>query len=50
MDNERTVFVIDDDEAIRDSLTMLLKSVGLPVQTFESGQHFLDVVDPGWQG
>ena len=37
-----TVFVVDDDAAVRDSLRMLLKSVGLPVEVFESGQEFLD--------
>jgi FixJ family two-component response regulator len=37
-----TVFVVDDDAAVRDSLRLLLKSVGLPVEVFESGQEFLD--------
>jgi len=37
-----SVFVVDDDAAVRDSLRMLLKSVGLPVEVFESGQEFLD--------
>jgi hypothetical protein len=36
-----TVFVVDDDAAVRDSLRMLLKSVGLPVEVFESAQEFL---------
>ncbi len=37
-----TVFVVDDDSAIRGSLKLLLKSVGLNVRTFESGREFLD--------
>jgi two-component system response regulator FixJ len=37
-----TVFVVDDDAAVRDSLRLLLKSVGLPVEVFESAQDFLD--------
>ncbi len=37
-----TVYVVDDDSAIRGSLKLLLKSVGLGVQTFECGQEFLD--------
>ncbi len=37
-----TVFVVDDDSAIRGSLRLLLKSVGLSVRTFDSGQAFLD--------
>ena len=37
------VFVVDDDEAVRDSLRSLLGSVNLPVKAFASGQDFLDV-------
>jgi len=40
-----TVFVIDDDEAVRTSLRLLLKSVGLPVETYGSAQEFLDGFD-----
>jgi FixJ family two-component response regulator len=40
-----TVFVIDDDQGIRDSLRLLLKSVGLPVRTQASAQEFLQVYD-----
>lgn len=36
------VYVIDDDEAVRDSMSMLLDSVGLENQTFFSAQNFLD--------
>src|SRR6266478_9867809 len=35
------VLVIDDDASIRDSLSNLLRSVGLNVQTFASAQEFL---------
>jgi len=38
-----TVFVIDDDDAVRNSLRLLLKSVGLAVRTFASGQEFLPI-------
>ena len=44
-DKPATVFVVDDDEAVRTSLRLLLKSVGLPVETFESGTAFLDQYD-----
>lgn len=37
-----TVFVVDDDAAVRDSLKLLLKSVGQAVETFASAQEFLD--------
>ncbi len=45
-----TVFVVDDDEAVRTSLRLLLKSVGLPVETFASAQEFLDQFDPDRAG
>ena len=37
-----TVFVVDDDGAVRSSLRLLLKSVGLAVSAFDSAQAFLD--------
>jgi len=37
-----TVFVVDDDSAVRDALKLLLRSVGHPVETYGSGQDFLD--------
>jgi FixJ family two-component response regulator len=35
------LFVVDDDEAVRRSLGMLLLSRGYAVQVFESGESFL---------
>jgi two-component system response regulator FixJ len=40
------VFVIDDDEAMRDSLDFLLGAADFDVTLFESAQHFLDAL-PG---
>jgi two-component system, LuxR family, response regulator FixJ len=37
-----TIFIVDDDTAVRDSLKMLLRSVGQAVETFGSGQEFID--------
>ena len=37
-----TIFIVDDDAAVRDSLKMLLRSVGQAVETFGSGQEFID--------
>jgi FixJ family two-component response regulator len=45
-----TVFVVDDDQAVRQSLDLLIKSVGLPVCTFASAQEFLDRFDPAQPG
>ena len=36
------VYVIDDDEAMRDSLSFLLGAADFDVTLFESAQHFLD--------
>ena len=41
-----TVFVVDDDEAVRNSLRFLLKSVGLATQTLSSATEFLDTYRP----
>jgi FixJ family two-component response regulator len=38
---DETVFVVDDDESIREGLKSLLKSAGFNVQTFTSAQDFL---------
>jgi DNA-binding NtrC family response regulator len=40
------VFVVDDDPAIRDALTSLLRSVGLAVETFGSAQEFCNRQPP----
>lgn len=40
-DGDATIFVIDDDESIRDSIRSLLRSVGLRVEAFESCESFL---------
>ena len=42
----RNVYVIDDDEAMRDSLNFLLDSSGFSVRLFETAQGFLDAL-PG---
>src|SRR5262245_23211633 len=41
MASERRVFVIDDDEAVRDSLGLLLESAGHQVRSFGSALDFL---------
>src|SRR5262245_60472871 len=43
---DSTVFIVDDDPAMRDSLTWLVESEGLPVQTYASAEDFLDTYDP----
>jgi RNA polymerase sigma factor (sigma-70 family) len=48
--DEQTVFVVDDDAAVRDSLSWLIKSVGLRVETYGSAQEFLEAYDPKRSG
>jgi FixJ family two-component response regulator len=43
---EPTVFVVDDDRAIRDGLESLIRSVGLRVSTFASAAEFLAATRP----
>ena len=49
-ESDAVVFVVDDDPAIRDALTSLLRSVGLAVETFESAQEFLNRQPPDGPG
>jgi FixJ family two-component response regulator len=39
---QRTVFIVDDDEAVRDSLSWLMQSVGLRPKSFGSALEFLE--------
>ena len=47
---EPTIFIVDDDEAVRDSLRMLMKSVGYAAECFGSAGEFLDAYDPDRAG
>jgi RNA polymerase sigma factor (sigma-70 family) len=40
-----TVFIVDDDEPVRDSLRMLMRSVGLNAETFAGAAEFLQAYD-----
>ena len=42
MPAEPCVFVVDDDEDVRDAVSLLIGSVGLPVRSFPTAQAFLD--------
>lgn len=47
---EPTVFVVDDDPAMRESLRWLIESVGLRVETFATGNEFLQQYHPSRGG
>ena len=45
MENESTVFIINDDPAVRQASTVLIRSMRLQVEAYESAEHFLDHFD-----
>jgi len=45
-----TIYVVDDDEGVRNSLRFLLKSVGLSARTLASAREFLETYRPGQPG
>jgi two-component system response regulator FixJ len=47
---DQTVFVIDDDEAVRDSIRMMLERSGYKVRTFASAEEFLEAYEPSAMG
>jgi len=42
MNTEATIFIVDDDPAIRDALTLMVVQEGFTVSTFESAETFLE--------
>lgn len=48
--NEPKVFVVDDDEAVRDSMSMLFDTIDLPHQCFASATEFLKFYDGSQRG
>lgn len=47
---EQTVFIIDDDAAVRDSLSLLIESEGYAIKAYASAEEFLTAQGPGIQG
>jgi FixJ family two-component response regulator len=45
-----TVYIVDDDEAVRDSLRWLLEANGYRVRSFVSAERFLEDYDPAQVG
>lgn len=50
MQAEYEVFIVDDDAAVRDSLTALIESAGFKVESFESAEAFIASYDPTRKG
>lgn len=45
-----TVFIVDDNPAVRDAIRWLVQQVGLDAQTHASAQEFLAAFKPGMRG
>lgn len=50
MSTKATVFVVDDDQAMRNSLKWLIESVGMNVEVFGSADEFIRSYYPGRAG
>lgn len=50
MTDKPTIFVVDDDQAARESLLAMVKVKGFDVQGFSSAEEFLSKYQPGWSG
>ena len=48
--NDATVFVIDDDASVRDSINLILSLKGMRTQLFSSAEDFLEAYRPEWRG
>lgn len=48
--NGPTIFVIDDDHAVRDALKALLEALGLHADTYASAEEFLEAYDAAMEG
>lgn len=45
-----TIYIVDDDEAVRESLSWLISSTGHKAKAFASADHFLESFDSSRQG
>ena len=44
MQHDRTIYIIDDDDAVRQSLQFMLKAASITARTFESAKAFMEVL------
>ena len=50
METEPIIFIVDDDPAVRQALTVLIRSMHLRAEAYESAQQFLDSGDAARPG
>lgn len=49
-ETEHAVYIVDDDDAVRDALGMLFESAGYPYVAFSSAAEFLHQLTPSFSG
>ena len=47
---EPTIFIVDDDAPVRDSLSLLLGLKGYAIRSYASAEDFLTACQPDWHG
>jgi FixJ family two-component response regulator len=50
MNDEQVVYIVDDDEGVREGLGLLMDTVGQAHKTFDSALAFLEAYDPDMDG
>ncbi|NIO42908.1 MAG: response regulator [Burkholderiales bacterium] len=50
MSNQQIVYIVDDDEGVRDGFGLLMDTVNQPYEVFESGVEFLEAYHPDMRG
>jgi len=50
MNTEPTVFIVDDDQEVREAIGLLMDSVGLAAESYASAQDYLDAFHPARPG
>lgn len=48
--HRQTVFIVDDDPAVRDALSLLLSLRGFATAVFACAEDFLGALSPNWRG
>ncbi|MEJ5990520.1 response regulator [Ramlibacter sp. PS3R-8] len=48
--HRKTVFIVDDDPAVRDSISLLFSLHGHATAVFACAEDFLRAIQPGWRG
>ena len=50
METQQTVFVVDDEPAVRRAVRLILESAGHQIQEFESAVEFMKIMDASQRG